>query len=56
VLADAGLRIDFLHEHPMLVWQHSPSMVQGDDGMWRQPGDPIPLSFSLRASRPGPAS
>jgi SAM-dependent methyltransferase len=56
VLADAGLRIDLLHEHPLLVWQHTPEMVQGDDGMWRLPGDPIPLSFSLRASRPVPAS
>lgn len=50
VLADAGLRIDFLHEHPYLVWQHAPEMVQGDDGMWRLPGDPSPLSFSLRAT------
>jgi SAM-dependent methyltransferase len=49
-IADAGLRIDFLHEHPFLVWQHTPEMVQGDDGMWRLPGDPVPLSFSLRAS------
>jgi SAM-dependent methyltransferase len=54
VLADAGLRIDFLHEHPLLVWQHTPEMQQGPDGMWRVPGDPAPLSFSLRATRPGP--
>jgi 2-polyprenyl-3-methyl-5-hydroxy-6-metoxy-1,4-benzoquinol methylase len=49
-LADAGLRIDFLHEHRYLVWQDRPDMVQGDDGMWRLPGDPYPQSFSLRAS------
>jgi 2-polyprenyl-3-methyl-5-hydroxy-6-metoxy-1,4-benzoquinol methylase len=49
-LADAGLRIDFLHEHPLLVWQDQAEMVQGDDGMWRLPGDPMPLSFSLKAS------
>jgi 2-polyprenyl-3-methyl-5-hydroxy-6-metoxy-1,4-benzoquinol methylase len=49
-LADAGLRIELLHEHPLLVWQHTPEMVQGDDGMWRLPGDPLPLSFSLKAS------
>ena len=51
-LADAGLRIDFLHDHPILVWQNSPEMVQDDDGMWRSPGDPMPQSFSLKASRP----
>jgi 2-polyprenyl-3-methyl-5-hydroxy-6-metoxy-1,4-benzoquinol methylase len=50
-VAAAGLRIDFLHEHPMLVWQNTPSMVQGDDGMWRLPGDPMPQSFSLKATR-----
>ena len=55
VLAAAGLHIDFLHEHPLLVWQHTPEMVQGDDGMWRLPGDPLPLSFSLRATRPDPS-
>ena len=49
-LADAGLRIEFLHEHSVLVWQQTPEMIQGDDGMWRLPGDPLPLSFSLKAS------
>jgi 2-polyprenyl-3-methyl-5-hydroxy-6-metoxy-1,4-benzoquinol methylase len=48
-VADAGLRIELLHEHPILVWQNSPDMVQGDDGMWRAPDDRIPQSFSLRA-------
>lgn len=52
-LADAGLRIDFLHEHELLVWQNTKAMVQGDDGMWRLPGDPVPQSFSVRATRPG---
>jgi SAM-dependent methyltransferase len=50
-VADAGLRIAFLHEHPLLVWQQRGEMVQGDDGMWRLPGDPLPLSFSLQAYR-----
>lgn len=48
-VAEAGLRIEFLHEHPLLVWQQVGAMVQGDDGMWRLPGDPLPLSFSLKA-------
>lgn len=50
-LADASLRIDFLHEHPMLVWQNTPDMVRGDDGMWHLAGDPFPQSFSLRGTR-----
>lgn len=48
-VADAGLRIEQLREHPIIVWQNGADMVQGDDGMWRLPGDPLPLSFSLRA-------
>ena len=50
-VAEAGLRIDFLHEHPVLVWQQRGEMVRGDDGMWRLPGDPLPLSFSLKATK-----
>lgn len=50
-VAEAGLRIDFLHEHPVLVWQQQGEMVQDDDGMWRLPGDPLPLSFSLKATK-----
>ena len=50
-LAGAGLRIDFVHEHDVLVWQALPEMVQGDDRLWRLPGDRIPLSFSIRATR-----
>jgi 2-polyprenyl-3-methyl-5-hydroxy-6-metoxy-1,4-benzoquinol methylase len=52
VIAGAGLRIDFLREHPLLVWQNTRDMVHGDDGMWRLPGDPMPLSFSLKATKP----
>ena len=51
VLADAGLRIELLAEHDVLVWQGLPEMVQGDDGMWRLPGNRIPISFSVRARR-----
>lgn len=51
-VAEAGLRVDFLHEHPLIVWQNDPAMTQGEDGMWRLPGDPLPLSFSLKADNP----
>ena len=54
-LVDAGLVLEFVHEHPFTVFQQLPFMTQGDDGWWRLPADqpPFPLLFSLRASRPG---
>ena len=50
-LIDAGLRIEFLHEHPRLAWQLVPSMLEDEDRMWRLPdGYPnLPLAFSLKA-------
>jgi SAM-dependent methyltransferase len=49
VLIGNGLRTDFLHEFPLSVWKRFPFMVK-DGAWWRIPGDPIPLTFSLRAS------
>jgi SAM-dependent methyltransferase len=51
-LCDAGLRIDRLRELPVDVRQRLPSMVRGDDGYWRLPGDPLPLLFTCVASKP----
>lgn len=54
-LASAGLRIDFLHEWPWLDWD-LPYLVPRADGTWGLPPErdgEIPLSFSLRALRPG---
>jgi SAM-dependent methyltransferase len=51
-LAAAGLRIERLREFPVDVRRRLPSMVQGDDGFWRLPGDPLPLLFSCVATRP----
>ena len=48
-VAGAGLRVEHLHEHPVLPFQLVGEMVQGDDGMWRLPDDRLPVSFSLRA-------
>src|SRR5581483_596765 len=53
VLASAGLRIDFLHEWPFLVWP-LPFLVEAPDGTWRLPestAGEIPLSFTLRATK-----
>jgi len=53
-LIDAGLEIEFLHEHPFLAWARLPSMTRGDDGYYRLPGDDgrYPFMFSLRAKKP----
>jgi SAM-dependent methyltransferase len=49
-LIGAGLRIEFVHEFPYLMFQMLPSMVRGGDGWWRLPGhENIPLLFSLKA-------
>lgn len=65
-LIDAGLRLDFLHEHREVAWQALPWMepVQASSGepsrhrrraAWRLPEaqrDSCPLMYSLRASKP----
>jgi SAM-dependent methyltransferase len=52
---DAGLTLLMFHEHEVLPWQGVPSLVRESDRLWRLPdGHPrIPLSFSLRAKKPG---
>src|ERR1700694_3447780 len=51
-LSSAGLRIERLRELPVDVRHRLPSMVHGDDGYWRLPGDPLPLLFTCVATRP----
>lgn len=50
-LLEAGLRLEFLHEHEVLPYKLFPMMVPAGHGMFRLPDGavPIPLSFSLRA-------
>jgi SAM-dependent methyltransferase len=51
-LAEAGLRIEFVHEFDFEAFQRFPSMEPGADGLYRLPaGRPrVPLMFSLRAA------
>jgi SAM-dependent methyltransferase len=53
-LSAAGLRIDYLREHPFIAWRAFPDLVERDDYFFELPdGFPaIPLSFSLRAEKP----
>jgi SAM-dependent methyltransferase len=51
-LYGAGLRLDWLHEHPRLTWQLFPGLVRDTDRLWTWPGRPwLPLALSLRAVR-----
>jgi SAM-dependent methyltransferase len=53
-LVDAGLQVDFLHEHPFVEWPIA-FLVRSDDGRYRLPPDAkgeLPLFFSLRAHKP----
>ncbi|MET0428840.1 MAG: class I SAM-dependent methyltransferase [Microvirga sp.] len=50
-LLEAGLRLEFLHEHEALPYRLFPSMVPAAGHMFRLPDGavPVPLAFSLRA-------
>jgi len=52
-LLEAGLNLDFLHEHERLPWRYFQMMVEAVDWGYRLPDGhpPLPLSFSLRASK-----
>ena len=55
-VAAAGLGIEYLHEHPTIVWKMLPSLVERSDGVhaWPDGTDPLlPLSLSLSARKPG---
>jgi SAM-dependent methyltransferase len=52
-LAQAGLRIEFLHEHNSLLFQRYPSMERWGQFDYRFPADHphLPLMYSIRASK-----
>ncbi len=51
-LIEAGLRLDWLHEHDAVPWRMLACMTEGDDGLYRWPDRPwFPLAYSLRATR-----
>ncbi len=56
-LAEAGLRIEFLHEWDFEAFDRFGSLQPQEDGTYRlPPGQPrVPMMYSLRASSPGPA-
>jgi SAM-dependent methyltransferase len=52
-IIDAGLTLEYLHEHDRTVFQQLPFLERDDDGWWRLPADlpALPFLFSLRASK-----
>jgi SAM-dependent methyltransferase len=50
-LVDAGMEIEFLHEHPAVHEPLRSWMVQDESGWWRAPHDSLPVLFSLRTGR-----
>lgn len=54
-LIDAGLTIEFLHEHYQVPWRIFPSTVADERGMYALPGKKwVPLAMSLSALRVEP--
>jgi len=51
-LREAGLSLDWLHEHAQVPWQMFHILEKRDDGDWHWPDRPwLPLALSLQASR-----
>jgi len=53
-LIDAGMRLDWLHEHPAVTWRMFACLEADAAGLFRWPDKPwLPLAYSLRASKAG---
>jgi len=51
-LVDAGLALDFLHEHDAVPWRMFAALERRGDGLWGWPGRSwLPLGMSLGATR-----
>ncbi len=51
-LIEAGLTLDWLHEHDCIAWRIFDSLVKEPSGLYRWPDQPwLPLAFSLLATR-----
>lgn len=53
-LVDAGLHIQFVHDHPWSFFKRFEAMEEGPDGRWRLPGlaHDLPFTISLKARLP----
>ncbi len=54
-LINAGLVIDFVHEHKVVHWKAFPMLVPAADGLWKMPAgreNDLPLLQSIKAHKP----
>jgi SAM-dependent methyltransferase len=52
-LIEAGLRLDWLHEHPTVTWRMFQCLVEDAAGLYHWPDQPwLPLAYSLHATKP----
>lgn len=51
-LLDAGLKLEWFHEHDAIAWRMFKCQIEGDDGLFRWPDKAwLPLAFSLQARK-----
>ena len=51
-LLEAGMSLDWLHEHAAITWRMFEVLVEDESGLYRWPDKPwLPLAFSLMATR-----
>lgn len=51
-LVDAGIELEFVHEHPFSVIERAPGMVADEDGYWRFEDDvDLPLLVTMKGHR-----
>jgi SAM-dependent methyltransferase len=51
-IISAGLQVEFIHEFPKIFFKAMPYMEQDEEGYWRIPGDKLPLTFTIKATKP----
>lgn len=53
-LTQAGLEIEFVHEHAFTCYQQWPALIKDTQDIWLLPDDwpSLPLSFSIKANKP----
>lgn len=52
-ILDAGLQLEWLHEHDAIPWRMFECLVESEEGVFRWPDQPwLPLAYSLCARKP----
>ena len=51
-LIEAGLTLDFLHEHDRVAWRALPFLEAAERGLWRMPEDRPQIPLVIFIKRP----